>query len=349
MKNRTIKIPHLVRIKPAAIDRVGIYLKRNKVHDIALLFSEGLPDEIIARLRQGIEDAKINIVTLQAIAENSLEVVSPLARKLAANVSCVIGCGGGKALDVAKHVAHLSGRAMYTVPTSLSNDGFASPQASLIRNGKRTSLSSRIPDGVVVDTEVCLQAPEQLWLSGIGDLVAKLTAVRDWKLAFHHDGTPVDDFAALMSDASVFQFIGRPTRNLEGMKLLATALLLNGVAMSVCGSSRPASGSEHLISHALDLYGSRMRLHGLQVGVATYLISQLYEAETEVIRSLFDQTGFWSHIADDPFIRREWRDAIENAPTIKDDFHTVLSVPGMQDKLRRILDTDDVLERCFID
>ena len=96
-------------------------------------------------------------------------------------------------------------------------------------------------------------------------------------MAFHATGTPVDDFAALLSDASVFQFLARPKRDLEGMTLLGTALLLNGISMSICGSSRPASGSEHLISHALDSVSKRPRLHGLQVGVATYLMSLLSE------------------------------------------------------------------------
>ena len=70
-----------------------------------------------------------------------------------------------------------------------------------------------MPFGVAIDTELCLAAPEILWLAGVGDLVAKLTAVADWKLAFNAVGTPVDDFAALLSDATVFQFIARPQRS----------------------------------------------------------------------------------------------------------------------------------------
>lgn len=88
---------------------------------------------------------------------------------------------------------------------------------------------------------------EILWLSGVGDLVAKLTAITDWKLAFHAVGTKINDFAALLSDSTVFQFIARPLRDLEGVRLLGTALMLNGISMGVCGSSRPASGSEHLM------------------------------------------------------------------------------------------------------
>jgi glycerol-1-phosphate dehydrogenase [NAD(P)+] len=178
-------------------------------------------------------------------------------------------------LDFGKYLASLSGLSYFAVPTSLSNDGFCSPQASLTLRGRRQSLPTGLPYAVIVDTEVCLGAPAALWCSGIGDLVAKLTAVRDWKLAFHARGTPVNDLAALISDASFYQFMASPTRDPEGIRLLATALMLNGVAMEVAGSSRPASGSEHLISHALDHITTRPGLHGLQVGVATYIVSRL--------------------------------------------------------------------------
>jgi glycerol-1-phosphate dehydrogenase [NAD(P)+] len=235
------------------------------------------------------------------------------------------------------------------VPTSLSNDGFCSPQSSLTLEGRRKSLPSAMPFGVVIDTEVCLAAPDILWHAGVGDLVAKLTAVADWKLAFHAVGTLVDDFAALLSDASVFQFIARPTHDLEGVRLLGTALMLNGIAMAVCGSSRPASGSEHLISHALDSLSERPRMHGLQVGVATYLISLLQKQNSTTIADLFSKTGFWRTVAADPFRRDEWLEAIRRAPSIKQDFYTVLSSRDCLPEAEAYLHNDPHLRACFVD
>src|SRR6185295_621801 len=149
----------------------------------------------------------------------------------------------------------------------------------------------------------CRDAPRILVLSGVGDLVAKFSAVRDWKLAFHRTGEPVDDFAALLSDGSIHGYLSHPQFDLEGIRLLATALMLNGIAMEICGSSRPASGSEHLISHSLDAISARPRLHGFQVGVATYIASVLQGINSDRIAALFDATGFWSAIAADPFSR----------------------------------------------
>jgi glycerol-1-phosphate dehydrogenase [NAD(P)+] len=204
-----------------------------------------------------------------------------------------------------------------------------------------------MPFGVIIDTGVCRDAPRTLTLSGVGDLVAKFTAVRDWKLAFHATGEPVDDFAALMSDGTIYSYMSHPAFDLEGISLLATALMLNGIAMEVCGSSRPASGSEHLISHALDASSARPRLHGLQVGVASYLVSILQGENTERIAALFDATGFWEAITGDPFLRAEWLAAVQMAPSIKEGFHTVLSSRDVLPEVERLLSSDPRLTRCF--
>jgi glycerol-1-phosphate dehydrogenase [NAD(P)+] len=187
-----------------------------------------------------------------------------------------------------------------------------------------------------------------LTLSGVGDLVSKFTAIRDWKLAFHAVGEPVDDFAALLSDGAVNAYLSHPALDSEGIRLLASALLLNGVAMEICGSSRPASGSEHLISHALDASSARPRLHGLQVGVATYLMSLLQGANADRIAGLFHETGFWDAIAGDPFSRAEWLAAVRAAPSIKDNFYTVLSSRDAIPEAERSLTHDPLLERCFL-
>lgn len=251
-------------------------------------------------------------------------------------------------MDVAKYVAFLARKPYFAVPTSLSNDGFCSPQSSLTMNNKRRSLACSLPYAVIVDTAVCRNAPGVLTLSGVGDLVAKLTAIRDWKLAFHESGEPVDDFATLLSDGSIHAFFGHPSFDSEGMRLLATSLMLNGVAMEICGSSRPASGSEHLISHALDTISARPRLHGLQVGMATYLVSLLQNVNSRRIASLFEATGFWEAIAADPFSRQEWREAIRIAPSMKQDYYTVLSTRDVLPEVERIFDEDPHVTRCFI-
>ena len=133
------------------------------------------------------------------------------------------------------------------------------------------------------------------------------------------------------------------------MRLLGTSLMLNGIAMAVCGSSRPASGSEHLISHALDSLGGAPRMHGLQVGVATYLVSLLQKRNSGLIADLFGKTGFWKAIAAQPFSRADWLAAIRRAPGIKQDFYTVLSSRDCLPEAEAFLRHDPHLQACFVD
>lgn len=347
-EQRLIRIPTLVRIKPGALDRIGIYALRHGLRRVVLLISEGLPETITGRIRQALRESGVAILHEQEVVEASIEEAQARFAALPPRTEAVIGLGGGKALDVAKYVAFLADLPCLSVPTSLSNDGFCSPQSSLTVSGKRRSLPSRMPFGVVVDPEVTLAAPLPLWWSGIGDLVSKVTAVHDWKLAFHACGTPVDDFAALLSDATVLQFMARPEHDLEGHCLLATALMLNGIAMEVSGSSRPASGSEHLISHALDAISKAPRLHGLQVGMATWLMSRLQgNNHTDAIAGLFDRTRFWDSFRDQPLSRAEWLEAVRLAPRLKEDYHTILSERACLPEVEALLDRDPRLTAIF--
>src|SRR5499427_631409 len=348
MKNAQMNVPCLVRIKPGALQRLGLYLARSSLAPVALFHSEGLLQTILDVARQSLRDHGIAAALVHEVKQASVEEAVHLLGALPSSCKVLIGLGGGKALDVAKYAASLAGLPYFAVPTSLSNDGFCSPQASLTVEGKRRSLPTGPPQAVVVDLAVCRRAPRPLWHSGVGDLCSKFTAVSDWKLAFHRRGEPVNDLAALISDASVFQFMANPVSDEEGTRLLATALMLNGVAMEIAGSSRPSSGSEHLISHALDMTGARPRLHGLQTGTAAYLVSSLQSgSHHDRIAELFARTGFWESVRKDPFSKEEWRIAVERAPSVKEDFYTILSERDAWPEFASMIERDPALVGCF--
>ena len=348
MKNAQINLPRLVRIKPGALERLGLYLARSSLTPVAILHSEGLSQSILDMARQSLRDHDIAAALFHEVKEASVEEAVRLLGVVPLSCKAIIGVGGGKALDVGKFTASLSGLPYFAVPTSLSNDGFCSPQASLTLEGERRSLPTHLPEAVVVDLAVCQGAPLTLWHSGIGDLSSKFTAVSDWKLAFHRRRVPVNDLAALMSDASVFQFMANPVSDEQGLRLLATALMLNGIAMEIAGSSRPASGSEHLISHALDTIAARPRLHGLQTGTAAYLVSSLQNGNHHrTIGKLFARTGFWESVRKDPFSKEEWRIAVERAPSMKEDFYTILSEREAWPEFASMIADDSALLGCF--
>src|SRR5262245_56182533 len=349
MRSHFIEVPKIVRMKPGALSRMGLYLARPNLRRNFLMWSHGLVPDFVDTLMKSTANAGIELLGQYEVTDASVEAAVQLLGTLPRGTQAIVGLGGGKALDLGKYLASLSGLSYFAVPTSLSNDGFCSPQASLTLCGRRKSLPTGLPDAVIVDAEICLGAPVPLWCSGVGDLVAKVTAVRDWRLAFNARGTPVNDLAALMSDASVYQFMASPTRDPEGIRLLAIALMLNGVAMEIAGSSRPASGSEHLISHALDHITARPGLHGLQVGVATYIVSRLQRNQSDLVSRLFQPTGFWEVIHHDPFCKREWLEAVRQAPSIKDDFYTILSEHDQTTEVKTIIEEDSNLRSCFTD
>ncbi len=343
-----IPVPVMVRVKQGALARTGLYLQRAGFRNVAVLQSESLIAPLPQLLRNSLNEHGIKAEVWNEVKAIDVESALELYCNLPGDVSAIVGLGGGKALDVAKYVATLARLPYFALPTSLSQDGFCSPQSSMTVGGQRRSLPAAIPYGLVIDSQVCRQAPKQLTLSGVGDLVAKFTAVRDWKLAFHQTGEPVDDFAALLSDGSVHAFLSHPSFDDEGVRLLATALMMNGIAMVMCGSSRPASGSEHLISHALDRILQPPKLHGLQVGVATYLVSRLQGEHSERIDRVFQETGFWDLLTQDPFPREQWLQAVRLAGTLKKSFHTILSARDVLPEVESLIGNDPRLSRVIV-
>jgi glycerol-1-phosphate dehydrogenase [NAD(P)+] len=252
------------------------------------------------------------------------------------------------AVDYAKYAGFLTRLPVVAVPTAISNDGFASPGASLSVGGRRTSCPATIPFGVVIDTAVVQGSPARLIHSGIGDLVTKYSAIADWKLSYHSTGEAVNDFSVMISLQSVANLVNHPVKAIDDLRflqLLCGALVMSGVAMEVSGSSRPASGSEHLISHAYDQIASRPSLHGLQVGVASLGTMWLQNnPDRDTVLRVLEDTGFTAFLtdtqADNRLDRAQFVEAIGLAPSMKPGYHTVLSQPGAVDKLQEYVATD---------
>ena len=184
----------------------------------------------------------------------------------------VLGVGGGRVVDVAKLAAARGPAEVVTIPTQLASDAICSPVAIILDDtGRQHSVGARMPIAILVDLDVVDSAPPITWLSGLGDLVSNISAVRDWRLAHRTRGEEFDDFACLTSEAAALSVVEDDADLADGdyRQKLIHGLILSGMAMEMAGSSRPASGSEHLISHALDRILAVPRPHGLQVAVGT--------------------------------------------------------------------------------
>src|SRR5205823_7855164 len=135
-------IPALVRVKSGALDRTGIYAERHAFRRVLLFFSQGFDDQLMAYLIVSLKSRNIQILRQTPVESNSFEKAIELFHQSPKNTDAIIGFGGGKALDVAKYIAFLCRLPYVSVPTSLSNDGFCSPQSSLTVGERRLPLAS---------------------------------------------------------------------------------------------------------------------------------------------------------------------------------------------------------------
>ncbi len=181
------------------------------------------------------------------------------------------------------------------MPTTASHDGIASPLGAIKGLNKPFSAMAQAPMAIVADTQVIIHSPYRLIASGCGDTISKLTAVRDWRLAHDVKNEYYGGYAdslALMSAQLVMKNAGviQP-KDEEGLRVLLEALISCGVAMSIAGSSRPGSGSEHLFSHALDMIAPKPALHGEQCGVGTILMARLHHINWKRIKENLQKVG----------------------------------------------------------
>jgi glycerol-1-phosphate dehydrogenase [NAD(P)+] len=330
---------------------VGKYLYDKGMLRIALYVGDGIVELVGGVLLPGLEAHGVEIIHKQIVASVDVDEITHSAFTLP-SVHAIVGVGGGKALDFAKYTAHLLHIPFISVPTAISNDGFGSSGASLTVRGKRKSVKAASPFGIVIDLNVIKDSPDIFMYSGIGDMLSKITALRDWQTARDRGLARYVDFSAMMAYNSLDILFLKHTFDIHCepfQRCLASSLLYSGVAMEIAGSSRPASGSEHLISHALDELSPQPKMHGIQVGVATYLCALLQNNEqTADIREVFEQTGLLEFIRRDPFDYSEFAAALRLAPTLKNDFYTVLSEPDSYTRALEFIKNDPLLKTVIV-
>lgn len=257
----------------------------------------------------------------------------------------VIAVGGGKVVDTAKLAASRRGSQVVTIPTQLASDAICSPVAIVLdASGRRESVGARMPVAIIVDMAVADSAPERTWLAGLGDLVSNLSAVKDWRAAHDARGEAFDDFACLTSEAAALLVLGDDPdiASPEFREKLIRGLILSGIAMEMAGSSRPSSGSEHLISHALDRMLERPSPHGLQVALATITAGILRGEDVRRQVAWFRAAGLPVVPADLGISLDDFLAAVRLGPSTRPGRATILDDIGEDDlaRLRHALDID---------
>lgn len=345
-----IAIPTILKVGKGTLKNLGTYLKANRMEHAVIYFGNGLIEMFGTDVMQSLRENHVKVLEYRELDSVRIEDIIELAFSIDVKTQVIVGIGGGKVIDAAKYAAYLRKLPFISVPTSASSDGFSSASASLLVDGRRTSVPARMAYGIIADTEVIKSAPEKFLYSGIGDLVSKITALYDWVYEDENGYAVLNDFAVMIAKKAVNSFVRTPFQNIHEdlfLRELLDSLAMSGIANEIAGSSAPTSGSEHLISHALDKMSESPQLHGIQVGVATYLMSRVQNHRYQRVNTIFADTGFWDYVKTLELKREDYEQAIDAAPSIKPYRHTYLHEEKYRKMAKRLLWEDDVLNKIL--
>ncbi len=327
--SRSVEIPLIVEISESARKRIAGVLNRLQISSAILITGER-SYEVAGRK---IEEKISNFVSNKFfVKSSSMEVAKNIVVSIGyADVDGVIGIGGGKVLDVAKVVASELNVPFVSIPTTASHDGIASPVASFKENGKAVSILVDPPTAVLADLTILRHCPIRLLRSGYGDLISNVVAVKDWKLARDKIGEEFNEVAASMAIMPAnFMLTSAEKLDLRNhLEMLVRGLILSGVAISLVKSSRPASGSEHKFSHALDILGYGNGTHGEQVGIGTIIMEYLHEkyygeGDWELIKMSLDKIQAPTTAKEIGLTREQVLEALMFAKNIRRKRYTIL-------------------------
>jgi glycerol-1-phosphate dehydrogenase [NAD(P)+] len=185
-----------------------------------------------------------------------------------------------------------------------------------------------MPAAVIVDLDRVRAAPGHLAVAGIGDAISDLSAVADWELSAADTGEQVDGLAAAMARSAAQAVLHQPgeARSDGFLTVLAESLILSGLAMTVAGSSRPASGGDHEIMHAIDQLYPGTASHGELAGVGALFCAFLREDEgqAQLISACLCRHGLPRTPADLGLSNADFTKAVAYAPSTRPGRYTIL-------------------------
>lgn len=200
-------------------------------------------------------------------------------------IDMIVGIGSGVIQDLCKYVSFFNKIPYIIVATAPSMDGYASDGAAMITGGMKTTYKAGLPRAIIADTEVLCNAPIDMLKAGYGDIIGKFSALNDWKLSRCVNGEYfcqyIYDLTLEQIDRTIKLANGILERKEESIKTLMEALVIIGILMSFAGSSRPASGSEHHLSHFFEITGiidnTEYFPHGIDVAYSTIITTEIRE------------------------------------------------------------------------
>ncbi len=324
---RMVGFPLTVEIRPGAVAALAPLLAEGRISSgghVAVAVGPGQGEEIAEIVSPRLTNCRI-----LRVRGGTLASAQRLAADLrTASYDALVAIGGGRLLDTAKWAATMTGLPMVAVATNLAHDGIASPVASLEHDGRKASYGVQMPLAVVVDLDYVRRSPSSMRRSGIGDVVSNLSAIADWELAARERGEAVDGIAVAFARTAAHSLLHRADGiDDEGfLTALAEALVLSGLAMAMAGSSRPCSGSDHEILHAVDHLFPGTSDHGHLAGLGA-LFTSFLRGDAPLAAALdacLSRHGLARVPADVDLSEDEFVRAVLHAPATRPDRYTVL-------------------------
>lgn len=270
-------------IEPGCLERLDEIMERYGVSGKrCALYDENTYAAAGAKRPKARQEIVLDPAGLHA---NELSTARVLA-ELEEDVEVVVAVGAGTVHDIARYCAHERGCRFVSCPTAASVDGFCSNVAAMTWHGYKKTLPAVAPEIVVADTDIVKNAPARLARSGVGDILAKYTALADWRIARLLIGEHFCQTVCGIMGEAVETVASRTDGILTGdegaFAALTYALVMSGIAMQMMGNSRPASGAEHHISHMIEMEAAALNavssaLHGEKAGVGAVLAAGEYK------------------------------------------------------------------------
>ena len=282
---RSMVLPRIVVTGPGVLEQLPAVIAELDLPERGLIVCDSNTLKIAGReVNEYLEIGGHQMKKIVVEGANSQELLR--VEDAVDGIDFLIGVGGGRPIDLAKQAGFNKNIPFVSIPTAASHDGFGSARSSIRQAGRKTSMQAIPPIAVVADTTIISRAPSRLLAAGVGDIVSNQTAVLDWRL----DGQKADysEYAAALSEMAAqlvedgIEKVASGTE--EGVRLVVKALISSGVAMSIAGTSRPASGGEHKFSHWLDANSDNPALHGEQCGLGSIVTMYLHGGDWEKIR-----------------------------------------------------------------
>jgi glycerol-1-phosphate dehydrogenase [NAD(P)+] len=331
--NQVAHLPAFFRIGRGLLDQAAQMVRSAGIDSARIVilsgrhFSRQVAHEIASHLPPAV---KMTFFEVPEASDAAVTAVATICQQFGA--SMLLSVGGGSVVDVGKRVHRLFNIPNIAFPTIISNDGLISP-ISVLRgpDGHRNSFPAAVPVGVAVDLDIIRRSPTRYLVAAAGDVLSNLSASRDWMRLFKasQGAMQFNDLAYELALGAAESLINlRSTDFADDLFLTSVvrAQVYSGLAMSLAGSSRPCSGAEHLLSHAIDhLELANDELHGIQVGSISLFVLSLLSDETGVAIDFARSIGLpldWETLS--PKVEASVRSVIENARLMRPDRRTIL-------------------------